>query len=92
VFIYNLFDTIGRFAGGMRALDLKIHTVNIGSALRIIFVATFLLIDFKVPPVWLFVLDWFKILNLVLFAFTNGYLSTLCAIKAPGTVKESRRA
>ena len=92
VFIYNLFDTVGRFAGGMRALDLKIHTVNISSAVRILFIATFLLTDFEVPPTWLFGLDWFKILNLVLFAFTNGYLSTLCAIKAPGTVKETRRA
>ena len=92
VFIFNVFDTVGRYAGGMRALDLKIHTVNIGSAARILFVATFLLVDFEVPPTWLFGLDWFKILNLVLFAFSNGYFSTLCAIKAPGTVKETRRA
>ena len=92
VFIFNIFDTVGRYAGGMRALDLKIHTVNISSAARILFIATFLLIDFEVPPTWLFGLDWFKILNLVLFAFSNGYLGTLCAIKAPGTVKETRRA
>lgn len=62
------------------------------SASRIIFIATFLLTDFQVPPTWLFGLDWFKVLNLVLFSFTNGYLSGLCAIKAPGTVRESRRA
>lgn len=30
-------------------------------------------------------------LNVAGFAFTNGYLGTLCAVKAPQTMKESRR-
>jgi hypothetical protein len=85
-------DTIGSFAAGRKALDLEIRTINFLSAARIIFIASFLLTDFEVPPTWLFGLDWFKILNLVLFAFSSGYLSTLCAMKAPSTVKESRRA
>ena len=57
-----------------------------------IFIATFLLTDFAAPPTWIWGADWFKVLNLVLFAFTNGYLGTLCAVKAPGTVKKSHRA
>ena len=63
-----------------------------GSYARLLFVATFLLIDFEAPPQWLWNVDCFKVLNLVLFAFSNGYIGTLCAVKAPGTVKESRRA
>lgn len=27
--------------------------------------------------------DWFKIVNISLFAFSNGYCSTQCAIKSP---------
>jgi hypothetical protein len=92
LFTYNLFDTIGKFVAGRKAFELKISTINFSSAARILFIATFLLIDYEVPPNWLFGLDWFKIVNLVLFAFTQGYLTALCAIKAPCTVRESRRA
>ena len=92
VFIFNLFDTVGRYAGGLKAFDLKIRNVKLGAYARLIFIATFLLTDFEAPPKWIWNVDWFKLLNLVLFAFTNGYFGTLCAVKAPGTVKESRRA
>ena len=92
VFIFNLFDTVGRYAGGLKSLDLKIRNVKLGAYARLIFIATFLLTDFEAPPKWISNVDWFKLLNLVLFAFTNGYFGTLCAVKAPGTVKESRRA
>lgn len=92
VFLFNIFDTLGRFCGGKPKFDLSIRTVNITSAMRVLFIATFLFTDFEVAPKWLWNTDWFKILNLFLFAFTNGYIGTLCAVKAPGTVKESRRA
>lgn len=92
VFIFNCFDTIGRSVGGNKRFDLEIRTVNLLSIGRVIFIATFLLTDFEVPPNWLFNSDWFKMLNLFVFAFSNGYLSTLCAVKAPDTVRESRRA
>jgi len=39
-----------------------------------------------VGPSWLFVSDWFIICNMILFAFTNGYTNTLCAVKAPNSV------
>lgn len=54
--------------------------------MRTIFVATFLLVSFDVAPEWLFSADWFIIVNLVLFSITNGYVSTLCAVKAPQAV------
>lgn len=50
-----------------------------------------LLITFDVAPSWLFSGDWFIILNLVLFSVSNGYLSTLCAVKAPGTVPDEQK-
>ena len=38
-------------------------------------------------PTWLLGADWFKLLNFAIFAFSNGYLSSLCSIKAPEVVK-----
>jgi hypothetical protein len=90
--MFNIMDTVGRWCGGMPRFDLKIKTVNRCAYLRTIFIATFLLTDFKAKPTWIWNTDGFKIINLVLFAFTNGLLGTLCAVKAPNTVKESRRA
>ena len=37
-------------------------------------------------PQILFGQDWFKFLNVFLFAFSNGYLMTQCAIIAPSFV------
>jgi hypothetical protein len=45
-FIFSLFDTIGRLASSIKAFDLEIYTINVVSAARIIFIATFLLTDF----------------------------------------------
>ena len=52
---------------------------------RVVFLVTFMLIAFDVAPSWLFGVDadWFKMVNMILFSFTNGYASTLCAVKAP---------
>jgi len=55
--------------------------------LRTLFLVTCLLISFDVPPAGIFSSDWFIILNLILFSITNGYVSTLCAVKAPMTVE-----
>lgn len=38
-------------------------------------------------PEALFGADWFKLLNFSIFAFTNGYYSSLCSIQAPEVVK-----
>jgi hypothetical protein len=90
IFLFNVSDTSGRVLAGK--FDLAREKVVFWSYFRVLFIATFLLTDFKAAPRWLWDTDWFKILNLVAFAMSNGYLATLCAIKAPGTVKEHRRA
>jgi hypothetical protein len=92
VFIYNCFDTVGRWLGGNPKFDLSRHKIRFWSHARVIFIATFLLTDFVAPPAWIWNTDWFKLLNLIAFAMSNGYLATMAAVKAPGTVKESRRA
>lgn len=87
---FNVFDTIGRSAGGSPRMNLSSKSTIIAVSLRILLIPFFFLSTFQVGPAWLFRADWFKILNLALFAFSNGYTSTLCAIKAPGTVAPER--
>ena len=84
---FNLLDTIGRYMGGVPCLILRNTTIKISAGLRTLFIATFCLISFDVAPSGLFSADWFVILNLALFSVTNGYVSTLCAVKAPQTVE-----
>ena len=83
--IFNLCDSIGRYCGGVTCLILKNPTIKISALVRTLFVITFLLISFDVAPK-LFPTDGFIIFNLVLFSLSNGYVSTLCAVKAPNTV------
>lgn len=66
--------------------DLSIRVIVIASLARIIFVPLFLLSSYQAPPNALFNSDWYKVIDMLLFAFTNGYLSTLCCVKAPHTV------
>ena len=89
--IFNGFDLTGRYIGGMRCADVSRKCVIIMSAIRTLFVVTFMLIAFEVAPAALFGADWFKLINLALFSITNGYTSTLCAIKAPATVEGEQK-
>ena len=89
--IFNACDLAGRYIGGSPCADLP-RPVVLGMAwLRTLFIATFLLVAFEVAPSWLFQADWFKVLNFAIFAFTNGYTSTLCAVKAPQTVEGEQK-
>jgi len=85
---FNVFDTIGRFAGGYYHLFTP-KTIFVLSISRLIFIPTFVLIQLKASPSWLFSSDWFRFVNMFLFAFTNGYNSTLCMIFGPMIVKNS---
>ena len=89
--LFNSFDLIGRTIGGMSCADVPRLTVLWMGALRTLFVLTFMTIAFEGLPVWLFQADWFKLVNFAIFAFTNGYTSTLCAVKAPGTVEGEQK-
>ena len=82
-------DSVGRYCGGLASLMLSHFTIKLSSLIRTVFIATFLLISFDVS---FFADDWFIILNLVIFSVTNGYISTLCAVKAPQTVEGEAKA
>ena len=81
--LFNVFDTIGRYMAGLKCSQLPRKATVILIYLRVVFIATFLLTAFEVGPEWLFCSDWFKLTNTILFALTNGWLSSLCAIYAP---------
>ena len=68
-------------------MNLSRKTTLVLSYLRTVQLVLFLLTLFEVGPVWLFGTDAFKLANFALFAFANGYLSSLCSIKAPKVVK-----
>ena len=89
--VFNVMDTVGRKLGGVKSFDLEGRSIKIWSIARVLFVFTFILVAFEVGPMWLFNSTWFKIVNMMAFAFTNGYVSTLCAVKAPGTVPIEQR-
>ena len=56
---------------------------------RILLFIPFFLFAFNSDPQILFGkdADWLKIINMIIFGFTNGYSSTLLAIKAPSKAK-----
>lgn len=54
---------------------------------------TSFLIAYNVPPSGLFGddADWFKILNMTLFGFSNGFLGTLLAVMAPSRAPDDSK-
>jgi len=89
--MFNVFDCLGRLLGGFKSLALSNRVVIGLSISRISFIVFSFLIVFEVGPFWLFKSDWFKLLNILLLSFSNGFVSTQCAIKAPTEVVESQQ-
>ena len=91
--IFNFFDTLGRFLAGVPFFMIGDKATVAISYCRTIFIVTFFLIAFNVAPDWLFGVnaDWFKMINMILFSFTNGYGSTLLAIKAPSRAPDEKK-
>lgn len=87
---FNLFDTIGRFAGGYIQIFTP-NTVFLLTTFRLVFIPLFVLIQLEANPAWIFQSDWFRILNMALFAITNGYNSTLCMIYGPTLADEANK-
>ena len=79
IFIFNVCDTCGRYLAGRIHLNEKV--IAIGSFGRVIFIVFSIFIVYHDD-----LTDILKMANLVLFAFTNGYISTQCCIKAPSGV------
>ncbi|CAI2361264.1 unnamed protein product [Moneuplotes crassus] len=79
---FNVFDTIGRFAGGFVQI-FSPTTVFSLTIFRLIFIPTSVLIQLNSNPAWIFQSDWFRIFNMAAFAISNGYNSTLLMIYGP---------
>jgi hypothetical protein len=90
--IYNFFDALGRYGVSMwlpKSLVLWVMTFS-----RFIFWLTFILIASdspSIPPDWLFNGTWFKFINMALFAFTNGFVSTCLMIHGASSVVNSMK-
>ena len=83
--MFNGADTIGKHMGTKINLpDKAIYWLSFG---RVVFVPTSILIA-HYDKTSTKVADWMKIVNMVLFAFSNGYVCTQCSVKAPAMVKE----
>ena len=69
------------------------HSLNIANFFlcRSLFVATVILFAYQAEPAWLFQSDAGRIINLVLFAFTQGICS-LVLIHVPMSCSETNRA
>ena len=78
---FNIFDTIGRKMGGLKMFNLSMGTVPLLALSRIIFLPLSYYIaisnkDDNGNNNGIAHSDWFKILSLTLFSFSNGYVST----------------
>jgi hypothetical protein len=78
IFSFNIFDTLGRWLAGQKFGAMGDTGVLILSYSRVIFIVTAFLVDYNVGPAWLTGdnADWFKLLNMFIFAFSNGFVST----------------
>ena len=85
--LFSVFDTVGRYCAEHYQI-LKQKGIIILNLFRIIFIVTFILIAKTDQPKWLIGSDWFKIFNMSLFAFTNGYWGTWLMIFGPSWVNQ----
>jgi hypothetical protein len=84
VTIFNLFDTLGRYIGGLEKLQIRSNTIINGLGFfRLVFVGIsvmFMVLQNQQAVV--------LITNLALLAVTNGYLQSVCCCHAPALVSE----
>lgn len=77
--------------GGMAfARKLSIRLISMLVLARLILVVFLFLFNFHLGPAWLLGKDsdWLKMIVLIIFSISNGFLSTCAAIYAPGLVPE----
>jgi len=84
--LFNVGDTVGRKLGGLYHIPVKI-IIFLAIARASLFITTYMIAYYAInkDPSDLGGLnsDAYIVINMILFALTNGYTSTQCAIKAP---------
>lgn len=89
ILLFNVLDTVGRKLGGL--INISATMVYILSLARFVFICTTILIATKEDGNSFIETDTFKMINVLIFSFSNGFVSTLCAIKAPQFVDETQK-
>jgi len=84
ILTFNVLDTIGRKLGGIIQVNIKL-TYFLG-IFRTVFVIIAIIVAIDDKNDSFIENDGIKITNLILFSISNGFVSTLCAIKAPDYV------
>ena len=89
ILTFNILDTVGRKMGGM--MEVPSGVVYTLSLIRTAFVVSTIMIAQKEGVSGFANSDAFKIINLILFAWSNGFVSTCCAIQAPRFVENDQK-
>lgn len=89
IFTFNVFDTIGKYITGFRALYSKKITIFL-VLFRFLFYISYLLIaSYKNTPI--ISDDWFAFLNMAVFSALNGFTTSCCMILAPETCNDDEK-
>lgn len=91
--IFSFGDTVGRaLAGPLKLFGPR--TIVFFTLGRLVFIVSAVLVQKSAHPKWLFGTDWFRIVNIWLFAATNGYNTAAVMLLGPQQVrsKDKERA
>ena len=90
VTIYGVIDTIGRWLANVW-IPFNRRTVIWMTLSRLIHIPLSIFIQLNLSPSWLFQSDWFRILNVSIFGFTQGYNTALIMMFGPENVKRTEK-
>jgi hypothetical protein len=93
ILFFNLFDVLGRYTPVVFMVS-NLPKLWIMVFIRFVFWFTFLMIasdDPAMPPRALFGGLWFKLINMAIYAYTNGACSTFIMILGPSRAPDESR-
>ena len=90
VTIYAVIDFIGRWQANWW-VPFNPKTVIYLTLVRAIHFPLCIMIQLACPPAWLFQSDWFRILNVSIFGWTQGYNTALVMMYGPQQIKSNEK-
>jgi len=88
--LYAVIDTAGRFMANVQIKFFEKHILWLTLS-RIVHIPLSIFIQLALSPSWLFQSDWFRILNMSVFGFTQGYATALVMMLGTQNVKPSEK-
>ncbi|CAI2368546.1 unnamed protein product [Moneuplotes crassus] len=88
--VFSFGDTVGRFLAGPLKLFNSSNVIFLTVG-RSIFIVTGMLVQVRASPAWVFQTDLFRIVNIWLFAATNGYNVGCLMLLGPQQVEEKHK-